>query len=145
MDKKSVKPALMVMFLLLSCRMLFADVILDTIAKFVPANKTFVQGVIKQSTDYQFDNFILTAGYAQDDAGTVIPLLGRPNFEQVMLFSFVGYPVSIDSITENTDAIKIYYHLPDYKGSYQDDEYRYPPRTGHRNLRRGSQRYRGIR
>jgi hypothetical protein len=136
MNKKPIKLEFMVILVLLSCRALFAEIVLDTIAKFTylsPENNS--SGYFRPMTvytDYQWNTTkTLTIG-PLDQFRIDMPLAQDPDFDQVTALVFSGWPVTIDSIVIGADTvtvgydvyhnpIQVYYHLTDYYG------YEFPP------------------
>lgn len=108
-------PWCVVLFVLVSCTILFGQISVDTIAKYGYSGGTvFIETKLINGQD-ELDSLLKNTGY--DSTRSSIKLTKQPSFEQVTVFAFIGWPCSVDSIVEGQNTITIEYLL-----DYYDDQ-----------------------
>jgi len=100
------------LLLLFSGKMVFGLIPVDTISKYEYLDATVFQETKLINNQAELDSLLKNTGY--DSTRSRIKLTKQPDFEQMTVFAFIGWPCSIDSIVEGQNAISIEYHLDNY-------------------------------
>lgn len=103
------------LLLLFSGKMVFGLIPVDTISKYEYLDATVFQETKLINNQAELDSLLKNTGY--DSTRARIKLTKQPDYEQMTVFAFIGWPCSIDSVVEEQNTITIEYHLDYYNNN----------------------------
>jgi hypothetical protein len=112
MNNRLKKSCFCLLFELFFCKIIFSQISIDTIAKYECVNYNGFQEINLINNQQSLDSLLTNTGY--DSTRASIQLSSQPDFGQVIVFAFMGWPCIVDTVIEGQDTITIEFSLNYY-------------------------------